>query len=81
MNTFIRLKELTIEDLDAVPAVTIDVQTGLTCKWCGRPILSYYFNTWAHVRPKYPRAGPRYCGQYRKMAEPIMELNPFDYCG
>lgn len=84
--TIVLLEKSTIEELDAVPTVSIDVQAGLTCRWCGRPILPYYSgsgfdNVWAHVRPKYPRAGPRYCGQYRKMAEPIIELNPFDYWG
>lgn len=69
-TTFIRLEKLTIEELDAAPTCIIDVQAGLTCKWCERPILPNCDGTWAHVRPKYPRAGLRYCGQYRRMAEP-----------
>jgi len=76
-KTFIRLDRLRIEELDGMPIVTTDVQAGLTCKWCGRPILPNYERhvlghdvmVWTHVRPKYPVAGPRFCGQFRKMAE------------
>jgi hypothetical protein len=77
-KTFIRLDKLRIEELDGMPIVTTDVQAGLTCKWCGRPILPNYERhvlghnvmVWTHVRPKCPQA-TGYCGQYRKTAEPM----------
>jgi hypothetical protein len=77
-TTFIRLDKITVEELDAGTTGAIEVQAGLTCRWCGRPILPNDAGPgFSHVRPKYPRAGPGFCGQFRKMAEPIA-LNPLD---